>query len=109
MENLVGSRIYPGWIPENAIMPAVAFLVISDTNHHDISVAFPRMQFSVFSPRYLEAKEIADVIKKSLKRFKGDMGGTPVIQIVFENGYETFENASRIYHVVLDFKIIYWE
>lgn len=97
------------WIPENATMPSVAYVEISRPSHHDIEVAFPRFQFSVFSSRYIEAKEISKEIRNVLQRFKGKMGNTTVLQIVYENEYEVYERDTKRYHIATDFKIIYWE
>lgn len=105
----IGTRIYPGWIPENAVMPSVAFLSVSGVRHHDIDVAYPRYQFSVFSSRYIEAKEIAAEIRNILQRFKGQMGNTNVIQVAFQNEYENYENDTKLYHIAIDFKFIFWE
>ncbi len=105
----IGTRIYPGWIPENAVMPSVAFLSVSGVRHHDIDVAYPRYQFSVFSPRYIEAKEIAAEIRNILQRFKGQMGNSNVIQVAFQNEYENYENDTKLYHIAIDFKFIFWE
>lgn len=109
LKSLIGTRLYPGWIPENAQMPSVAFLGVSGVRHHDIDVAYPRYQFSIFSPRYLEAKEIAKEIREILQRFKGKMGGTNIIQVAFQNEYETYEQNTKLYHIAIDFKFIYWE
>lgn len=107
--DIIGNRLYPGWIPENAIMPSVAYVTISKPAHHDIDVAFPRMQFSVFSTRYIEAKQIAKLLKEKLNRFKGQLGNANIIQIVYQNEYDMYESDTKLYHVAIDFKIIYWE
>ncbi|MFJ5625446.1 DUF3168 domain-containing protein [Peribacillus loiseleuriae] len=109
LKNYIGARLYPGWIPENAAMPSVAFLGVSGVRHHDIDVAYPRYQFSVFSPRYLEAKEITAEIRNILQRYKGKMGNTNIIQVVFQNEYESYEQDTKLYHIAIDFKFIYWE
>ena len=109
LKKLIGSKIYPGWIPENAKMPAIAFLEVSGVRHHNIDVAYPRFQFSIFSSRYLEAKEIANEVRNSLQRYKGKMGNTRVIQAVFQNEYESYEEDTLLYHVAVDFKFIFWE
>ncbi len=103
----IDTRLYPGWIPKDAQMPSVAFLMISGNRHHDIDVAYPRYQFSVFSKRYSEAKRISDEIINSLQRFKGIMGSTEIIQIVFQNQYDQYESDTDLYHISLEFKVIY--
>lgn len=107
--DLINTRIYPGWIPQNAEMPSVAFFIVSGVRHHDIDVAFPRIQMSIFSKRYVEAKEISNRIVDCLRRFKGQMGNTSVLQIVFENEYDQYEPDTGLYHIAIDFKIIYRE
>lgn len=109
LTDLINTRIYPGWIPKDAIMPSVAFLIVSGSRHHDIDVAFPRVQLSVFAKRYLEAKEIASEIIKGLRRYKGMMGSTSVLQIVLESEYDMYESDTKLHHIAIDFKIIYWE
>jgi len=109
LKNKIGNRLYPVWIPQNAEMPSVAYVEVSRPSHHDIDVAFPRIQFSVFSNRYIEAKEISKEIRKILQRFKGKMGNTTVIQIAYENEYEVYERDTNRYHVATDYKIIHWE
>jgi len=106
---LIGTRLYPGWIPENADMPSVAYFEISGVRHHDIDVAYPRYQFSCFSTRYAEARKIAEIIRKSLQRYKGDMSGIRIIQGVHESTYEQYERETNIYHISVDMRIIHRE
>ncbi|MBS4191745.1 hypothetical protein KHA94_16265 [Bacillus sp. FJAT-49705] len=109
LKSKISNRLYPGWIPENAVMPSVAYLGISRPSHHDIDVAYPRYQFSVFSPKYIEAKEIVAEIRGILQRFKGQMGNSNIIQVVYENEYENYEKDTKLYHIAIDFKFIFWE
>lgn len=106
---IIGNRFYPGWIPENATMPSVAYMTISKPSHHDIDVSYPRMQFSIFSERYIQAKEIANLLKDKLNRFKGMFGDTSILQIAYQNEYDLYEEDTGLYHIAIDFKIIYWE
>ena len=106
---LIGNRLYPGWFPENVVYPAVAYLAASDVSHHDLAVAYPRYQFSCMSPRYLEAKTVAAEIRNALQRFKGNMGGTRVIQGVWDGAREIYEPDTKLYHIATDFKMIYRE
>jgi len=109
IKDIINTRLYPGWIPKNAVMPSMAFFVVSNPSHHDINVSFPRIQFSIFSTRHSETKEISKFLKDSLNRFKGKLGNTDVIQIVYQNEYENYESDTGLYHLASDYKIIYWE
>lgn len=109
LKDLIGGRIYPGVIPENGTKPAVAYYEISAPSHHDIDVSFPRFQFSCFSKRYTESKQIRQEIENALKRFKGRMGNTRIIQGVVAGKYELYEKDTKLYNAIIDIKIIYWE
>lgn len=109
IKDAVGNRLYPGWLPEKPAYPAIAYLKISGVAHHGIPVAYPRYQFSVFSPRYGEAETIAGYIRDALQRYKGDLGGIEVIQGVWEGSRDMYESDTKLYHIATDFKIIYRE
>ncbi|OMD85615.1 hypothetical protein BSK49_19050 [Paenibacillus odorifer] len=109
IQSLVGNRIYPGWLPEKPTYPAIAYLVISGVAHHNIPVSYPRFQFSVFSTKYGEAKELAEKIRSALQRYKGNMGGVRVLQGVWEGSRDMYESDTKLYHIATDFKIIYRE
>lgn len=109
LSELLCGRIYPGVLPEKSTKPAVTYSEISGMGHHDIDVAFPRFQFSCFSPRVLEAKQVRTVIENILKRFKGSMGNTRVIQGVVVGKYELYESDTKLHNAIIDIKIIYRE
>lgn len=109
LKDLIGNRVYPGVLPAKPTLPAVSYFEVSGLRYHDIDVAFPRFQFSCFSPRYLEAKNVAKEIRHALQRFKGQIGDTNVIQGVFENQFELYENDTKLFNIAVDIKIIYRE
>lgn len=109
LKELIGARIYPGVIPENGIKPAVAYNEISAPGHHDIDVSFPRFQFSCFSSRYTEADQARKEIENALKRFKGKMGNTRVIQGVVAGKYKLYEKDTKLHNAIIDIKLIHWE
>ncbi|ETT46273.1 hypothetical protein BSK66_25515 [Paenibacillus odorifer] len=109
IQSVVGNRIHPGWLPEKPTYPAIAYLAISGVSHHNIPVAYPRFQFSVFSTKYGEAKELAEEIRSALQRYKGSMGGVRVLQGVWEGSRDMYESGTNLYHIATDFKIIYRE
>lgn len=109
LKELIGARIYPGVIPENGTKPAVAYNEVSALGHHDIDVSFPRFQFSCFSSRYIEAKQIRQEIENALKRFKGTMGATQVIQGVSDGKYMLYEDDTKLHNAIIIMKIIHWE
>lgn len=109
IQSVVGNRIHPGWLPEKPTYPAIAYLQISGVAHHNIPVAYPRFQFSVFSTKYGEVKELAEEIRSALQRYEGNMGGVRVLQGVWEGSRDMYESDTKLYHIATDFKIIYRE
>jgi hypothetical protein len=103
----IGERIYILKLPQNPTFPAVVYFKVSNPRHHDIDVAYPRFQFSIFAEKYSEAKEISDLIRGLLQREKGVFYGMPVIQGVYLNEVDFYENDSELYHIASDYKIIY--
>ena len=109
ISELLGNRIYPGVLPEKCTKPAVAYSEITGMGHHDIDVAFPHFQFSCFSPRLMDAKKVRAAIENALKRFKGTMGKTRVIQGVVAGKHELYEEDTKLHNVIIVMKIIYRE
>ena len=108
---LVVARIYHQAWPKDRepTFPLITFFRVSGPRHHDISVAFPRYQFSCWAETGKEAQEVATVLREALQRFKGIMGGLEVIQIVFLNELDFLEPPVGLYQVQIDFKVIYRE
>lgn len=109
LKDLISTRLYPSVAPEGTVQPYVCYYEVSGVSWHDIPVAYPRFQFSVFATRYLDAKNVAIEIRNILQRYKGDMGGYRVIQIVWEGSRELYEPDNKLHHIATDFRIIYRE
>lgn len=109
LTDLIGERLFPSVAAEGTPGPYVCYYEVSGVAHHDIPVGYPRYQFSVFSKRYLEAKNIAAEIRSILQRYKGQMGGYRIIQAVWSGSRELYEQDTKLHHVATDFQIIYRE
>ena len=110
---LIGSgssaRIYPLKLPQNPAYPAVTYQVISSPRHHDIEVAYPRIQYTSFARTYGQAKELADLLRLNLQRLKGVLSGVPIKQIEYINSIDFYQDDAGVYFIPQDFKIIYEE
>ena len=107
--DLIGNRLYPSVAPEGTEKPYVCYYEVSNTGWHDIPVAHPRFQFSVFHERYLVAKNVAVELRNILQRYKGQIGNTRVIQGVWEGSRELYEPDTQLHHIATDFRLIYRE
>lgn len=103
---LIGTRFYPGALPENPTYPAVTYFKIDGNRHHNIDVAFPRYQFSCWSPVYLTAQVTATAVRKAFQRYKGIMGSTQIIQGVYERQGDLYEPDTKLFHIPVDIKFI---
>lgn len=107
--DLVGTRIYPLVLPQNTEYPAITYYRVSGPEHHDKDVAYPRIQLTAWAETYEEAKTVAAEVKAALQRFKGTMGvpGVVVIQGVFQNDMDLYDNETGVYYVATDIKFIH--
>lgn len=76
---LVGTRIYPLVVPQDADLPAIAYQRISGprTHTHDgaTNPAWARLQLTMVATRYSGAKALAEVVRQSLDGLAGSLGG----------------------------------
>lgn len=107
VSGLVGTRVYPMQLPLDCTLPAISYSKISSPNNHLIDVASPRFQFSCFAEDYLEVQQLKTAVVSALNRYKGVASGIHIKQIVFQDASDDYEETTGIFHVPVDFKIIY--
>ncbi len=103
----IGQRLYILKLPTNPTYPAVTYFKVSNPRHHDLDVAMPRFQFDVWAQSYITARDVAGYIRKALQREKGNWSGVSILQAVYEGETDLYEPDTEIYHIALDFKILY--
>ena len=85
LTELIGLRIYPVDITQDAEMPAVAYQLVDDLPVHsggaDLIVHAARFQFSCWGTTYLNACAVAVQIKAALQDYSGTMGGSGGVKI----------------------------
>ncbi len=104
---LVVNRIYYLKLPQNPTYPAISFFKVSDVRKHDIDIASPRIQFDTWATSYLDAVRLSNEIRHALQREKGTFSGIKVIQGVYLNSEDMYEDDTKIYRVTSDYNIIY--
>lgn len=76
---LVGTRIYPNVIPQDASLPSLAYQVISRPGlmAHDgpSGLAWPRVQFTVQADDYDQVVDLTNKVRIALDGYSGLMGG----------------------------------
>lgn len=108
-----GDRIYPDLLPQKVTYPAITYSDVSDMGHIDIGVDYPRYNITVWSPRRIEAKNLAETILNLLHGYKNVLNTVRVKNIskmpspgtLYDK--EAGEDEKGVYYIPQDFKIIY--
>lgn len=80
LAGLVGTRVYPLLVPQDAAMPAIAYQKISSQKYqaHDGSshLARSRFQFTIEADDYATVKDTATAVRTCWDSFAGYVGST---------------------------------
>ena len=107
IKSYVNNRVYYLYLPQDVVLPAISFFMVSNFRHHDIDVTRPRFQFDCWATSLSTAKSLADEIRKTFQREKGVYYGTSIIQGIYITEQEFYETDTKIYHVTIDMYMIY--
>lgn len=106
----VGSRVYPGRLPEGLSMaadspdlPALAYSLTSEREMYEVPVAYSLIQVSVFGRTYSEVKQVAKEVRLAFHRYKGGivMGGT------FVNELDLTDPTTGLPYCPVDIRLAY--
>jgi len=82
---IIGSRVYPNVIPQDASLPAIAYQIISRPGAmaHDgpPGYAWPRIQFTAQADDYDQVVDLINKIRQAFDGFSGLMGGVGGVTI----------------------------
>lgn len=108
MSALVGTRIYPVAIPQNAALPAVCFQRITSVPEHafgsDAGVRRTRVQVTIVAEQLAKTGQAVDVAAKVILALSRYRGGT-IQDSLLDNEQHDFESEPRFYRILLDFII----
>jgi hypothetical protein len=113
---LIGTRMYPGKLPQDPTYPAVTYTRISGPRLYShqgaTGLAEGRFQFDCWAASYSAAKSTAAAVRESLEGFRGTVGSDVIASIfaVHEaDSYEPQEGDEGDWRVSLDFWVRYEE
>lgn len=110
---LVEDRIYPAQNAEIGQLPCIVYQQISGPRAHSLqgasACAHPRMQLNCFAATYLEAKQLADAVRKAIDGYKGIWLTLDIYGVILLNELDVYEDDPQIHRVILDFKIWHYE
>lgn len=82
---LIGDRVYPGALPQDAVLPAIVFKRIASRRlrgaHSDPGIAYVTLQVISVGAKEAPADDVlalAEQVRLALERYGRDLNGTPV-------------------------------
>lgn len=113
---LVGTKIFPGLVPQNTAMPAISYELVSGVEILPINaqaggvIIRSRVQVSVLARTYTEVKTIHEAIRGALLFKSGLIAGVQVIGITRELiGADERDDLSGLYMQGVDFLLTHDE
>ena len=103
LSTTVGTRIYPTAAPSTVITPYIVYRKVSANRQYahsgQSSLTFDRVQISIYSTGYLVAKGIVSTLVTTMEGWTG-------VQAAFkQNELDFYEEATKVYHIPVDFLI----
>lgn len=113
---VVGARIFPSKLPQNTLMPAIAYQVISGVELTPIDaqagyqVMRTRVQVTAMAKNYLEVKSALEAARVACLYKNGTIGGIKVLSITRDNvGADLRDDDLSIYIQSIDFIVMHYE
>lgn len=110
---LVGTRVYPLILPQEATYPALAYMVVSDDRPQSHSgptgLATPRIQIDCWGATYGATKLLERAVRLALEGYVGAMGSVTVRGVFLDTAQDLFDEEAQKYRVRMDFFISYRE
>ena len=110
---LIGARLFPLVIPEDATLPAAAYQRISGPRMlaHDgpTGLAMGRFQFTATATTYAAAKGVIGAIRECLDGYQGTVDGEEIEVAAVEGEYDGYGQIATYATVRLDTFVVYKE
>lgn len=107
----LAGRVYPQSAPEQTIPPYGVYACISSSDDSALSgecaVFSETIQLDIYATSYKEVKSYADMLRKALIDFTGDLCGYPIGYIKIVNIMDGYEPEVDDQKVTLEFEIFY--
>ncbi len=103
---LIGTRIYPLQLPQNAVLPAVVQQTVSDVHelHQSGPAGYPtaRVQYDCWGASYLSARAVAAALRMAVDGTYGAMGTMNVWAARVGNMIDLLDAETKRYRVLVD-------
>jgi len=106
----VSTRIYPSFLPQNCIYPALTYYRVSTVResamYADPGISNVRMQVSAWSTSPVTAGAVADHVRSAMHRCIGSYGGLTVEDCYIDGEITTYDYDTEEHQVALDFMMV---
>lgn len=115
VSGLVGARMYPTALPQNATFPAISYQLVSEirtpTMLHPDTLPEARVQIDAWGKTFAQAHAVAEALRECLDGFRGQMDspGIYVGGIFADTGRTFYESEPELHRVSRDYIIHYGE
>ena len=110
---LVVARNYPQERPQDSILPANVYQVISDLPYHamssDANVRQARIRVHSYADAYGGAVELSEQVRQALSRFRGTSASVVIQDALEDDMLENYapEVGVGLFHRARDFRVFY--
>lgn len=113
---LVGTKVYPGRLPQNTVMPAISYELVSSNEILPINAQAggvllrSRVQVTVLAKTYAETKSVHEAARKALLFQSGLIGSVRVNSITRDSiGADERDDELGLYIQSVDYLLIHDE
>lgn len=98
---LVGTRVYPGIIPQSGVQPCIVYNKSSRGRQQTFcstsNLMVTRLEIDCYADTYIQSVALANAVTAALQEFSGDMYGTDVPRIFLENEIDLSDIEPGLY------------
>lgn len=104
------AKIFAGFIPVDAVLPAIAYSLVSSKESTAIGLTtlknVSRMQVTVSAKSYVLVKQVSDLVKLACNHKQGTFNGVVTDYVILDNvGADFRDDQVGIFYSTIDFLI----
>ncbi len=113
LSGLIGTRLFPVFVPEDPTYPCVSYQVVSGSSDYSVDGTYEtwkRIQFDAWGSAYADVKTIQKALHAVLDGFSGTLSdGTTVLGAFRGVELDEFEVDSRTYRALTEYSFHFVE
>lgn len=106
---LVGTRVEPLLLPDNASYPSVVYRTFdrepTSTFADDVALSATSIEVESYGTTYASARATADAVKSALQRWSGTVAGIVVDHVFYEDETADYDSEARVFVISQDYRL----